>query len=254
MCCWMVCFENLIESQKSVKDPLETRLWKPKFSRAGSSSAVVSMSAINCLLKVKQRLSTHCKELYCPLIKHSVHAAVMWSFFWQTWRLFKVFCRTILAMVRNFPWIIHLTAGDAAVKNSSLGRKEIKMGREKNNNKPRKWGKWKEFEWKKHVQRKCAKECAQEKQHFSAFSLQFFPSVNCTHSGEGKQKAIYAAQYQIALSWRGPSPSESVSVWEGGDACKSACNRKSTEQSDFFLIRKETKYQTPFRMFSCCVF
>lgn len=160
--------------KKIVKDPLETRLWKPKSPRAGSSSAVVSMSAINCLLKVKQRLSTRCKELYCPLIKHSVHAAVMWSFFWQTWRLFKVFCRTILAMVRNFPWIIHLTAGDAAVKNSSLGRKEIKMGREKNNNKPRKWGKWKEFEWKKHVQRKCAKECAQEKQHFSAFSLQFF--------------------------------------------------------------------------------
>lgn len=135
MCCWMVCFENLIESQKSVKDPLETRLWKPKSPRAGSSSAVVSMSAINCLLKVKQRLSTRYKELYCPLIKHSVHAAVMWSFFWQTWRLFKVFCRTILAMVRNFPWIIHLTAGDAAVKNSSLGRKEIKMGLPKNNNK-----------------------------------------------------------------------------------------------------------------------
>jgi len=27
------------------------------------------------------------------------------------------------------------------LKNSSLGRKGIKMGREKNNNKPRKWGK-----------------------------------------------------------------------------------------------------------------
>lgn len=145
----MVCFENLTESQKSVKYPLEG-LWKPKSSRTGSLSAVVSISAINCLLKLKKRLSTHCKEPYCPLIKHSVHAAVVWSFFWQTW-LLKVFCGTILEMVRNFPWIIHLTAGDAAVKTSTLGRKEIKMGREKNNNKPRKQAKWKEFVWVKEV-------------------------------------------------------------------------------------------------------
>lgn len=72
---------------------------------------------------------------------------------------------------------------------------------------------------------------------FQHFLFIFFPSVNCTHSGEGMQKAIYADRYHIALPWRGPSPSESVSVWEGGDACKSAWNRKSTEQSDFFLIR-----------------
>lgn len=97
-----------------------------------------------------KRLSTHCKELYGPLIKHSVHAAAMWSFFWQTW-LLKVFCGTILEIVRNFPWIIHLTAGDAAVRNSSSGRKEIKMGWENNNNKPRKQAKWKEFVWAKVV-------------------------------------------------------------------------------------------------------
>jgi len=34
-----------------------------------------------------------------------------------------------------------LTAGDAAVKKQLFRKKRNKMGREKNNNKPRKWGK-----------------------------------------------------------------------------------------------------------------
>lgn len=110
------------------------------------------------------------------------------------------------------------------------------------------------FEWKKRVQRKYVKECARKSHIFQHFIMCFFSSVTCTHSGEGKQKAIYAARYQIAFSWRGPSPSEAVSVWKGGDACKSASNRSITEQSDFFLIRKETWYQIPFRSFSCCFF
>lgn len=89
---------------------------------------------------------------------------------------------------------------------------------------------------------------------FQHFLLISFPSLTCTYSREKKQKAIYAAQYQILLSWRGPSPWEAVSAWEGVDACKSASNTGQTEQSTFFLIRKETKYKTPFRIFSVVFF
>lgn len=83
--------------------------------------------------------------------------------------------------------------------------------------------------------------CAQQRHIFQHFLIISFLSVTCTHSGEEKQKAIYAAQYQIALSWQGASPLEAVSVWEGGDACKSASNRRNTEKSAFFLINKKRR-------------